>query len=724
MELDNIYIEQMCIDCFKSTGGEDICMTCGFSQNGSLQYAEFPILPAHTVLNKYIIGRVIDVADEYVLYKAYDINLDRIVVIKELFPFKKGMVCRAEDGKTVIAADEVAFEEMKNTFIYKLQAIRNASIENILAFYDEFEENATAYQVIEFVEGISLEEYFEQVDKLSYEESLDIMLPIMEAVDSLHKAGIIYGCITPSNIYISVGGDIKLGDFDNVTIKNVPNVVNTTKIFDGYAAAELYKDGKISELSDVYSIGAIWYKILTGITPVSAIERVKKDKILSFSKVGAQVPSFIEAVIMKALSVKEKDRFSKMEQFILSLQGEGWQPTRKRTKTILISVAVSLIFVAIGLFSIFTISSNSIVPTKDAQITLWYVDEGDSQLNKRWKTISDEFNSYVNSQRKIGKTEITLKCVGVSKEEYKSSLDNALKNGEGPDIYCSSFYSKDEQAYSLSDLYSKIESSEDSFSNVYIEMKEVFASDNKIAFCYDLPVLYVSTRGSSSMPKRTDSLKLLKNYTEDESRYYSDPLVCNPKSILYTSYAYGYKDGEDNKVLKDVYDEARIYKYGSSWKGSNIVYSSTKFYLGLVSEYNEFYSNAFGKFSMLSIKGDNATPNYIFPETWSVNKNSSDENIKAAIFLFYYLLNTTEGQNAICCNTGNTYYIPLKQKLVDEITALDKQYDAVINASYSLSAKNADRYTFEYKKAYDLEKLAKESSSTQKNFNSVAAKTK
>lgn len=723
MELDNIYIEQMCIDCFKSTGGEDVCMSCGFQQNMPSEYDDYPVLPPHTVLNKYIIGRVIDVSDEYVLYKAYDINLDRIVVIKELFPFKTGMVCRYEDGKTVIAADENVFEEMKRDFIYKLQAIRNASIENVLAFYDEFQENETAYQVIEFVEGISLEQYFEQVDKLSYEESLDIMLPIMEAVDGLHKSGIIYGCVKPSNIYISIGGDIKLGDFDNIIIKGNANSTNAAKIVDGYAAAELYKGGNITEMSDVYSIGAIWYRILTGVTVISSVDRIKKDKLLPLSKVGAQVPTFIDAVIMKALSVKEKDRFSSMDQFILSLQGEGWQPPKKKAKTVLISLAVSLIFVAIGLVSIFVIRANSIVPTKDANITLWYIDEGNSQLNKRWKTISDEFNNYVSSQMKIGKTQITLECVGVSKDEYMSSLNDAFKNDEGPDIYCSSFYSKDQQAYSLTELYSKLESNEDTFSLVYSKMKGIFESENKIAFCYDLPVLYVSTRGSSALPKKTDSLKTFKNYTEDESRYFSDPLVCNPKSIIYTAYAYGYKDGEDDKVLKEIYDEARTYRYGSSWKCSDIVYSSTKFYLGLVSEYNDFYSNAFGKFSMLPIEGD-ATPNYIFPEVWSVNKNSSDENIKASIFLLYYLMNTTEGQNAICCNTGNTYYIPLKQKMVDEITTLDKQYEKVINAKYTLSANSTDKYVFEYNKSNDLEKLAKKSNSTQSDFNAVASRTK
>lgn len=722
MNLEDISNESVCVDCFKDTGGEDVCMNCGYEQHKTNLTEDIACLHPHTVLNKYIIGRVLSIDENCITYKAYDVNLERIVLIKELFPFNKGLATRLDDGVTVAVSNNEVFNVMKDNFILCSQKIRNTAHDSIVAFYDEFEANSTAYQVIEFIEGISLQQYFEQVQKLSFEESLDIMLPIMEAMDALHKSGVIYGSLSPDNIYISVGGDIKLGDFDNSIFTEERVVLGGTKIVDGYSCVGMYKNAVPDVQFDIYSVGAIWYRLLSGVRPPKACDRVKKDKIVPLSKLGAAAPDYVESIIFRAMSIKDKEHFATMEEFIKSVRGEGWMPKRKGNKLVsgIIAATLSLLLVVIAVITVSFITSNSMLPTKDATVTLWYVDNGDEGLSKRWDEIANGFSTYVDNQTQIGETYISLETVGIPEAEYEEQLAKAFEKGEAPDIYCSTKLQSNENAYSLTDIYSELEKESDDFSNVFNSVSSTFEKDNKIPLCYDLPVLYVSTRGSSYIPQKTDSLSALSGYKEDDERYFSDPLICNSKAALYLAYAYGYEDGKDNSVLKQIYDESRVKK---GWQPTDMVSGSTKYYLGLLSEYNNFYSDSkcFGKFSVLPLNGDDVSPTYIFPEVWSVNKNSSKEEIKASVFLLYYLINTTEGQRSITNNNGNTYYMPFKTSVVNEILAIDKTYSDVLKEEYILSANTASEFAFETNKAYDIEVLINNAGNTDE-FEKLASK--
>ncbi|MGN1194076.1 MAG: protein kinase [Acutalibacteraceae bacterium] len=712
-----------CVDCFKDTGGEDICMNCGYSQSSALIYEN--ALPAHTTLNKYIIGRVISINGSSIIYKAFDRSLERIVAIKEFFPAESGMVERLPNGSVAVKDESYVneFEARKIDFITYAQAIRNSDHDNITAFFDEFEDKGTAYQVMEYLEGLTLEQYFDQVKKLSFEEALDVMMPIMEAVQALHEAGICYQSLSPNNIYMTVSGDVKLGGFSNIKLENGNiNFPNMPKLIPGYSAPETYSSANVSKAADIYSLGAIWYKILSGVTPQSANERAKKDKLLHFAKTGAEVPEFVEAVVLRAMSVKESARFANVSDFIASIRGEGWQKKHKSSKlaTFLAIAAVLIVLIVGGGTAFYFISSNSIVPMNSTEITIWYPDDGDKQMNTRWKTIAQEFNDYAKNQRKIGELDITLKATGVARDEYDEKLEKAFKDGTAPDIYYSADIEDNKNAFSLENLYSELEGSEDTFASSFEDMKSVLEKDNKVAVCYDVPVLYVSTRGSSYVPEDNATLSFLQNYTEDDDRFFSDPFVCNPAAVLYAAYAYGYKDGKSTTVLKNLYNDARIYKYGKDWKPSDIVSASTKYYLGFASEYNDFYSNCFGKFSMIPLTGKSVKPTYIYPEIWSVNVNSTSDEQKAAIFLFYYLLNTTEGQRAASYVNGNTCYLPFKQASVDEVTSIDKAYDAVMSHSYYTVAESSSEYAFKDSKARKIESLAEKEKSTSSDFNKAA----
>ncbi len=283
-------INELCISCFKPTGGEEVCMHCGHIQTEKPR--QLCHLYPHTILNdRYIIGSDINNGGFGVVYKAYDLKLETVVAIKELLPTQNSIVNRVPGTTDVIPVGEKRteqFEALKHKFLEEARLMAQFSqFDGIVHIYDFFECNNTAYHVMEYLEGENLREFLNENDnKMDYDKAISIMLPIMEILKVAHKNKVIHCDVSPDNIFICNNGKVKLIDFGAAKFSD-------TEIGDdeaivakpGYTPPEQYRrNGEIGPFTDIYSVGAVLYRLLSGISPDESIDRAEKDELQKLSK--------------------------------------------------------------------------------------------------------------------------------------------------------------------------------------------------------------------------------------------------------------------------------------------------------------------------------------------------------------------------------------------------------------------------------------------------------
>lgn len=296
----------------------------------------FPLaLPEGTVLaGQYIVDKVLGQGGFGITYAATDHKTGAKVAVKEFFP--DAMATRT--GQTTVVpftgerGDSYAYG--KTCFLQEAETLAQfIGSENIVRIHSYFEENGTAYFVMDFVEGTSFDEYLRQHGgKVSFEEAARILIPVMDALSIVHSRGIVHRDVTPDNIYITKEGGVKLLDFGAARY----SLGDKSRSLDivlkhGFAPKEQYaRRGKQGPFTDVYSLGATFYFALTGKRPPDSIERMDEDDLVPPSALGVQIDKAAEDAILLALSVQPAERFQSMAAFkdamLNVVQGEASRP--------------------------------------------------------------------------------------------------------------------------------------------------------------------------------------------------------------------------------------------------------------------------------------------------------------------------------------------------------------------------------------------------------------
>ncbi len=300
---------------------DTVCPVCG--KNVA---AETPShhLPVGTVLaDRYVVGAALGEGGFGITYLGINEKLGLKVAIKEYFPF--GYVYRMGTESTAVtnhtSSDEANFFETgRERFLTEAKILaRFFNEEGIVSVLDFFEENNTAYIVMEYLKGETLKEFLQKRGKLSYEETISMMMPVMKSLDKVHKQGLIHRDISPDNIML-VDDKIKLLDFGAARDISGEKRSLSVMLKNGYAPEEQYRrKGNHGPWTDVYAISATIYKCITGITPDDASERAYKDELKLPSQLGVSISPQCEKALMKGLSVYAKDRYQNMKELITGL---------------------------------------------------------------------------------------------------------------------------------------------------------------------------------------------------------------------------------------------------------------------------------------------------------------------------------------------------------------------------------------------------------------------
>ena len=326
--------KKRCFGCMQLKESSPVCEHCGFNENVQNESHQ---LPMGTVLRgQYMVGKALGQGGFGITYLGWDLNLDIPIAIKEYYP--NSIVNR--DATHNPALTGVASNMMEIYVSTRQRFLREAkvlamlrNIPNIVQVHNFFEENNTAYIVMEYVRGIDLRRYMNmRGGRLSVEETLAILRPVMEALARVHDHEIVHRDISPDNIMMMANGVPKLLDFGavrNIESANADqDLQHSTEAIlkHGFAPMEQYqKRGALGPWTDEYAMCATVYYCLTGRVPPDAPQRMMEDVHPAWDKIPG-LSAYQRMVLEKGMSLRGKDRYPDIRSLMAALYGAEPQP--------------------------------------------------------------------------------------------------------------------------------------------------------------------------------------------------------------------------------------------------------------------------------------------------------------------------------------------------------------------------------------------------------------
>lgn len=302
------------------------CPYCGFNES-MLRQESYYLDPGTVVGGKYIVGRVLSYGGHTVSYLGMDAEFNRKVIVKEYLPSDFSTRSEGEKDVTIYSGDgQVQFEQGLTNFLNEMNHIQHLKdAPGIARVYDCLAENETGYVVSEYVEGKTLKEILDSGKRYSAEEAAKFIKKILRGLSKVHKEDVIHCDISPENIMITAAGDIKLMDFGATRYVTTANSKSLSIILKrGYAPEEQYRSkGSRGPWTDVYALGAVMYRMITGTVPQESVERTLSDDLKEPSKMGISIPKNIENALMNALNVYQKERTPSAEIFLKELSSDN-----------------------------------------------------------------------------------------------------------------------------------------------------------------------------------------------------------------------------------------------------------------------------------------------------------------------------------------------------------------------------------------------------------------
>ncbi len=270
---------------------------------------------------RYVIGKVLGQGGFGITYSAVQTTLDAKVAIKEFF--MKELHGRDESTSKVFvgsAGSSDLVERFRLKFIKEARNIYRLKHKNIISVIDVFEENGTAYYVMEYLEGGSLADKVKS-GALRESDALRYIRQVASALDFIHGKQMMHLDVKPANILLDGDGNAVLIDFGLAKQYDSEGEQTSTTpvgISHGYAPMEQYKRGGVSHFSpatDIYSLGATLFKLVTGDTPPEASD-VMNDGL---PEISANVSQKVKDALVATMQFRVKERPQSIDEFLLLL---------------------------------------------------------------------------------------------------------------------------------------------------------------------------------------------------------------------------------------------------------------------------------------------------------------------------------------------------------------------------------------------------------------------
>jgi len=303
-----------CPFCGAKVGNATFCPRCGakiaVSTTVSLS------LPLGTKLSggKYTVGKVLGQGGFGITYLGADTKLLRPVAIKELFLFGD-----CQRNGTTVQPTHPDFSFFKQRFLEEAKLLAFLNHPGIVKVYDYFEENNTAYMVMEFLRGKSLAKLVEERGgALGEQEAVGYILKVCDALGVVHKAGYLHRDIKPENIIVCEDGRVVLIDFGAARAYMAGKTRRMTILLThGYAPLEQYTGrAKYGAYTDIYALGATLYHLLTGQVPIEAPARAQGVDLVPPHQLNPKVSRHVSDAVMKAMAMKVDERPQSVEEFV------------------------------------------------------------------------------------------------------------------------------------------------------------------------------------------------------------------------------------------------------------------------------------------------------------------------------------------------------------------------------------------------------------------------
>lgn len=339
--------------------------------------------PGYLLASRYKIEQVLGQGGFGISYKAFDNKLMQPVCVKELYI--SGNSTRGDQNQVYSQNLKVlSFADFVKRFIDEARKLAQFKHHNIVQVQDVFEENNTAYMVMEFVEGVTLKDLVERKGKLSFDEVIGLANQLLNAVGKVHQKGILHRDIKPDNLLLTDDNRLVLIDFGSARKFAEDKIVDQTVIVtQGYAPKEQYSNqAKRGEYTDIYSIGATLYFMVKGEKPPASVVRKEEEEL----KFPAEVPKEISNAISKAMEIEYQNRFQTVEEMKQSLKGTP--PLGKYYKYIFVLIWVLVFSVVLySLYSRKTIEPDTVLKKETPPI---YVDEKVGDVHEKVDIIVEE----------------------------------------------------------------------------------------------------------------------------------------------------------------------------------------------------------------------------------------------------------------------------------------------------------------------------------------------
>jgi serine/threonine protein kinase len=269
-------------------------------------------------LEQYQIERILGKGGFGITYVAIDTHLGKRVAIKELLP---DSIATRVEGSTVVpqtTSMEDSWAWAKERFLEEARFLAGFSHPAIVGVHRLLEANGTAYMVMDYVEGESYEARLRRIGKEPDQASLMAVIgPIMEGIEELHAKHLLHRDIKPDNILIDKRGKPVLIDFGSARTSVGATMTMTSMVTHGYSPIEQYQTkGKMGPWTDIYALGAVMCRAITGEKPPVAADRVIEDDFewVSNRKPAGYEETFLNAVDW-ALRVRVEDRPQNISAF-------------------------------------------------------------------------------------------------------------------------------------------------------------------------------------------------------------------------------------------------------------------------------------------------------------------------------------------------------------------------------------------------------------------------